>query len=153
MPNSGSGPKPGRESGKGKSGAYVFREIFQSRAYNSLTKYSPILLTHIIGAQRFSKRNGKGPSVVTNPNELMLSYSYAKKMWGITQPRMTRAFDELLAKGFIALTHQGGGYDGDGSKYKLVERYKEWEPGKVFEVRPTDVHRGFQGGKKQKQHT
>jgi hypothetical protein len=66
----------------------------------------------------------------------------------VTQPRATRGFDELLAKGFIELVHHGGGYQKDQSIYGLSSNWLLWKKRTVFSERPTVFKRGFQGGRK-----
>jgi hypothetical protein len=66
----------------------------------------------------------------------------------VTQPKATRGFDALLAKGFIELKHQGGGYQKDQSVYALSSQWLHWKKSVVFFKRPTIFKRGFQGGRK-----
>ncbi len=46
--------------------------------------------------------------ICVNEDQIKLSYIELEKL-GITQPRATRGFDDLLAKGFIKIEHHGGG--------------------------------------------
>lgn len=88
-----------------------------------------------------------------NSHELTLSYIELRKL-GITQPRATRGFKELLAKGFIEIVHQGGGYQKDQSVYSLSDKWMFWKKGIVFIERKKTIKRGFQGGQQRSnQHT
>jgi hypothetical protein len=84
---------------------------------------------------------------------LKLSYIELEKL-GITQPRATRGFDDLLAKGFIKIEHHGGGCQKDQSIYSLSNQYLLWKKEKVFSARPDVLKKGFQNRKqRQYQHT
>jgi len=64
--------------------------------------------------------------------------------FGITQPRLTRAIEQLLAKGFITIIHPGGGHRHDKAIYGLSDKYLTWKPGMVIEKREKEsVQRGF----------
>jgi hypothetical protein len=89
-------------------------------------------------------KNGKQKKVCVNANSLSLTYIEAKEKYGITQPRLTRAIDELLAKGFLTCIRQGGAYQQDKSIYGLSDNWRLWRPGTVFETRGKEpVKRGF----------
>ena len=67
------------------------------------------------------------------------------KKYKITIPRLKRAFDELLGKGFLRIVHQGGAYRQDKSIYKLSDEWVFWQPGMILNKRSTsDLKRGFQ---------
>ncbi len=135
-----------KQVGKGK-GTFLERDLFESDAFWALKGAAPQMLIYLLGKRIFPKsRKGR---VCVNENELTLSYIELQKL-GVTQPRATRGFDEMLAKGFIELKHQGGGYQKDQSIYSLSSKYLFWKKGTVFFKRPTVFKRGFQGGKKGK---
>ena len=142
-------PKP-KYIGKGK-GTFVLRELFESPAFISLRGIAPQMLIYILG-KRDIKTTGKS-KICVNADELKLSYIELRKL-GITQPRATRGFNELLAKGFIKLIHHGGGCQKDQSVYGLSNQYLIWKKGKVFSARPNVLRKGFQNGKNCRfQHT
>ena len=130
--------------GKGK-GTFVERDLFESPAFLALAGIAPQMLIYFLGKRDF-KNTGK-TRICVNEKELTLSYIELKKL-GITQPRATRGFDELLAKGFINIEHHGGGYQKDQSIYSLSNQWLLWKKGKVFSVRPDVLKKGFQNGKK-----
>lgn len=107
------------------------------------------------------KRGGSKGFTRTDDNRFTLTYkeiqSYgfrvnkkgAKVKGMITQPKATRAFDELLAKGFIEIVEQGGAYDKHKTQYALVDDYLTWRWGDApIRERKKDFRRGYQGAKK-----
>ena len=88
---------------KAPPGTWVEREIWESKAYCSLKGFAPQLLLYFLGKRQFSRigRKGKKKWVCVNCDKINLTYVEMKK-YGITQPRMTRAIDQLLEKGFIS---------------------------------------------------
>lgn len=142
-------PKP-KLIGRG-TGTFVLRELFESPAFIALSGVAPQMLIYILGKREMPKV-GK-VRICVNEKELKFSYIELEKL-GITQPRATRGFDELLAKGFIKIEHQGGGYQKDQSIYSLSNQYLLWKKGKVFTERPKALKKGFLNSKKIKtQHT
>ena len=128
------------------SGTWLEREMFESIAFLSLKGFAPQLLTLLLSKRYFDKvgRKGKEQRICTNCDSLTLTYLEAEKKYGIKKPRLTRAFDDLLAKGFITIKHQGGGYKQDKSLYGLIKKWLIWKPGVIFEKREKDnVRRGF----------
>lgn len=139
--------------GKGK-GTFVERDVFESDAFWSLTGAAPQMLIYFLGKREFRRTSSKAKQKsCVNADKLTLSYVELGKL-GVTQPRATRGFDELMAKGFITIVHAGGGHQRDQSVYALSTQWMRWKKGTVFSKRPDVVKRGFQGGpKRQKQHT
>ena len=136
--------------GRGK-GTFVERELFESPAFISLRGVAAQMLIYMLGKREFKQAN-KG-RICVNANELKLSYIELKKL-GITQPRATRGFDELLAKGFINLEYHGGCCQKDQSIYSLSNQYLLWRKGMVFSERPNVLRKGFQNiSARQFQHT
>jgi hypothetical protein len=130
-------------------GAYVEAAIFESKAYLSLIGIAPQVLMLFMLKRQFEKapagkREKMGKKICVNSNCLSLTYIEAKNKYGITQPRFTRAIDELLAKGFLTKKHPGGGYQKDKAVYGLSDKYLKWQPGSVIENRKKDpLQRGF----------
>lgn len=133
--------------GRGK-GTFVERDLFESDAFWALSGAASQMLIYFLGKREF-RRTGKKDSkrLCVNTNNLTLSYIELKKL-GVTQPRATRGFDALLAKGFIEIAHAGGGCQGDESVYALSNKWMFWKKGAIFSKRPNVVKRGFQGGPK-----
>ena len=133
--------------GRGK-GTFVERDLFESDAFLSLRGVASQMLIYLLGKREF-KRTGRNSNQreCLNCKELTLSYQELKSL-GITQPRATRGFDELLAKGFIEIKHVGGAYQKDKSVYALSDKWRLWRGGTVFFKRQTHIKRGFQGQNK-----
>ena len=129
--------------GRGK-GTFVERDCFESPAFIALSSVAPQMLIYILGKRDFKQTNKS--RICVNANEIKLSYIELKKL-GITQPRATRGFDELLAKGFINLEYHGGGCQKDQSIYGLSNQYLLWKKGTVFSARPKVLKKGFQNNK------
>ena len=128
------------------SGTFVERELFQSKSFISLSGAAPQVLINFLGKRKFQKYkvNKQKKYVCDNGNSIHFTYVEAQEKLGITQPRFTRAIDDLLAKGFISVVKQGGAGEKDKSVYSLVEKWLLWTPGIVFEIRKRDiVKRGF----------
>ena len=92
------------------------------------------------------KKSKKTKPVFINENSLEMPYVTLKKNWGLNQQAVSRAVDELLAKGFIEIVHQGGLGEHDKARYALIEDYQRWKPKMIpFRTRSRDVRRGYQG--------
>lgn len=134
--------------GSGK-GTFVERDLFESPAFISLGGVAPQMLIYFLGKRDFRKPNKKSKArTCVNEDNLKFSYIELKKL-GITQPRGTRGFDELLAKGFITIKHHGGGCQKDLNVYALSNQWLLWKKGRVIEERPQVMKRGFQNAHKQ----
>lgn len=127
-------------------GTWIERELFESRAFLSLKGFAPQLLVLFLSKRQFEKygRRGKEKRICVNCDSIRFTYIEAKKKYGISKSRFSRAIDELLAKGFIIIVHQGGGYKQDQSIYALSDKWMLWQPEIVFEKRKKmKVQRGF----------
>jgi hypothetical protein len=64
----------------------------------------------------------------------------------MTQPKATRAIDELLAKGFIEIVEYGGAYEKHKSVYALIDDWMNWKVGDTpIRLRKRERQRGYQG--------
>jgi hypothetical protein len=132
-------------------GTWIEREMFESEAYLSLKGFAPQLLTLILAKRQFRNhgRRGKQKKVCINCDKLNITYTEFNNRYGITQPRMTRSIDQLLAKGFLSIVNPGGTYKQDKAIYALSTNWVIWQPGMVFESREREsVARGFCNPKK-----
>jgi hypothetical protein len=133
--------------GRGK-GTFVERDLFESDAFWRLGGAAPQMLIYLLGKREFWRTGKKdNQKCCVNADNLTLSYKELGKL-GVTQPRATRGFDELLAKGFITIAHAGGGCQKDQNVYALSNKWMFWKKGTIFSERPDVVKRGFQGGPK-----
>jgi hypothetical protein len=136
---------------KSPQGTYIERSLFESKAFLSLRGFAPQLLILLLGKRWFDKvgKRGHERRICTNCDSLTFTYVEAEKKYGVTKPTLTRAFDKLLARGFLTIKHQGGGYKQDKTIYGLTENWMLWRPGVVFEKRERDsVQRGFRKPKR-----
>lgn len=130
----------------GNGGTWVERDIFIGQAFLNLRGKSSQILIIFLGKRIFIKVKSKKAkkSLCTNENHITFTYKEAEAL-GFSKPQFTRAIDDLLAKGFIKIVHQGGAFKKDKTIYGLSENWRLWKPGIVFECRKRDcVKRGFQ---------
>ena len=131
----------------GNGGTWLEKELFTSKAFVKLGGCSPQVLIIFYGKRMFikMKSNKSKKSHCTNNNHIAFTYKEAEVL-GISKPKFTRAIDELLAKGFITIVHQGGAYKKDKTYFGLSEKWRLWNDGIVFETREgQDSKRGYQG--------
>ena len=95
----------------------------------------------LVGVNELAEILGVPPS---NCDKLNITYTEFKNKYGITQPRMTRALDQLLEKGFLSIVYPGGTYRQDKAIYSLSTNWMIWQTGIIFEGREREsVARGF----------
>jgi hypothetical protein len=159
-----------KKNGYGK-GTFIETKMFLSEAYLSLgqqdscpyvSSASVHLLTMLLGKRQFSKVPGrKGSQKIqmrSDDNKFTLTYkeiqSYGSRMnkkgeivkGMITQPRLTRALDELLWKGFIEIHVYGGAFEKHKSVYGLSDAWVNWHWGDTaIRERKRDFRRGGKG--------
>jgi hypothetical protein len=145
------------KKGKLKSGTWIKRDMCMSRAYLSLTGFAPQLLSLFL-----LKRDFTANFECRNCHNLTMTYAELENIFnrgnrnpmnekkeGISRPRIIRAIDELLAKGFIEIVHQGGAYKQDKTIFALMDDWCFWHKGLVFRKRPKDTRtRGYRKSKK-----
>ena len=127
--------------------------MYQSDAFLSLKKNSIKLLVALLDARIFEKRSQakdkKGrprKRKCINSESLEMPYGTLEKVYKISLRSIPAAIDELLAKGFIRITHRGGAIKHDKSTYALVNDYLLWRPdSQPFAKRSRIVRRGYQG--------
>ncbi|MEN8134344.1 MAG: hypothetical protein ABFS18_02240 [Thermodesulfobacteriota bacterium] len=137
--------------GKLKSGTWIEREMTMSRAYLSLSGFAPQLLTLFL-----LKRDIDSKYVCQNLTNINMTYAELENIFnngmqnkglpkdGITRPRIIRALDDLMAKGFVELIRRGGMYKQDKSVYALREDWRWWLEGRVVFKREKDTReRGY----------
>ena len=132
---------------------WIERTMIESKAYLSLTGFAPQLLTLVLGKRQFDKqgRKGKEKWICINEDSINITYPEFERKYGITQPRLTKAIDALLAKGFLSRVYPGGLYRHDKARFALIDKWRWWTPGVIFEVREKEqVERGFCKPKKEK---
>jgi hypothetical protein len=127
--------------------------------WSSLKKYPKLLLALLDNRQREpqkkakDKKGNKRKPKFTNEHCLIATYGVLEKIYYIPRSSIKRAFNKLIKKGFIEISHQGGTCDHDKSTYKLLDDYLYWNPKtkklpfQVKEPKPDSIHRGYQGKK------
>ena len=136
-------------------GSYIERELYQSKAFMSLKAFSVKLLILFFDKRKRESRtqakdkkgNRRMPKFI-NLGNIAMPYAEIEKKYGIKRQTITRAIDDLLAKGFIEIRHHGGCCQHDKTIYALVDSWMLWTPSTApFSVRQRDVRRGYQGKK------
>ena len=130
--------------------------MLESKAYLSLTGFAPQLLTIVLGKRRFEKQGRKGKEKwnLVNGDQINITYTEFQREYEITQPKLTRAIDQLLAKGFLTVVHRGGAYRQDKAVYSLSDSWIIWKPGMAIQKREKEqIKRGFCRAEKQNSHT
>ena len=142
-----------------------------SRAFHELGGFAPQLLILLMGKRFKNKKTGE----YTNLDKITMTYAELENIYnqgmsegmkklvaagmrsqakdGITKPRIIRAWDDLLAKGFVEIIHTGGAWKQDKSIYAFREDWRWWKPGQVIRERAPDTRegRGFLKPKKIKE--
>jgi hypothetical protein len=134
-------------------GIFLERELYQSEAFLSLGKNAiKILIALLDNRQREKpseakdKKGNKRKPQFINLGRLEVPYGTLEKVYNINRSSIPRAIDELLAKGFINISHHGGACKHDKTRYALSDNYLLWTPRiKPFEVRPKREKHGYQG--------
>lgn len=99
---------------------------------------------------RPGKRGDNFMERLLNNGELVFTYAEAKRLYGITAPRFSRAIDELVdEKGFIDITATGMGVYKVTTLYAISDRWRlygtpDYKPPEPRPKRP--INRGFQKG-------
>jgi hypothetical protein len=101
----------------------------------------------LMGKRKFAKipdRKGDKVQTRSDDNRFTLTYAELEKR-SISHQLAARAFDELLAKGFIEIIDPGGAFEKHKAVYGLTDEYLFWKPGdKPVRKRQRDVRRGWQ---------
>lgn len=110
-------------------GIYLEAELLNSDAFRSLSKwglhvYLRFLTKRVMGREKHKSKSDSRK--ILNNGEIVFCYSEAEKL-GIPRREFRNALDELIAKGFIDINHQGaGGRSRDSSTYFVGTRWKKW---------------------------
>ncbi len=132
-------------------GIYLEAELLNSDAFRSLSKWALHAYLRFLTKRVMIKLKSKDRSdshSIANNGEIVFCYSEAEKM-GIPRREFRNAMDELIAKGFLDISHQGaGGRSKDMSTYFVGDRWKKWnkpdyKPTKNPRVKDTVQGRGW----------
>ncbi len=99
----------------------------RSKAYWSLKVHVVRALIRFMEKRQLKeRRDSKGNSqwIIMNNGEIIFTYKEAEKL-GINRAQFRNAIDDLIAKGFLEITHHGTG-TGDPSTFWLCERWQAY---------------------------
>ncbi|MEW5804935.1 MAG: hypothetical protein AB1847_22850 [bacterium] len=120
-----------KEERKKKSSPYTYveKELFKSSAWLSLSGIAPqvytiFLLKRVVTIH--NRKKGHDRKECINSQELVFTYTEAKEKYGITQPRFSRAIDDLIGKGFIDVVKSAGGLFKEATLYGLSDRWRKY---------------------------
>jgi len=140
----------GRKTKRRAGPVYVERELIDSSAFMDLGGKSPQVLMLFLAKRRMERVpvGGDRKWSCTNNGEIEFTYAEAEKR-GLSRKQFARALDDLIDRGFVDITHHGGGLLKDASTYALSDRWRKWGTSEFEEkTRPKDNRRlGFQDPK------
>lgn len=123
----------------------VERELIASRAFLTLTGAAPAVYLLFLCRRKVGKRykgggKHKAPDILNN-GRITFTYREAQSRFGYTAPKFTRALTQLIEHGFLDVTHDGGGLEGDTTRYALSDRWQAYgtpafKPAKRTKGRP-----------------
>lgn len=125
--------------------------LLRSPVYRSLSKWAMLAYMDFLRKRKMEEVKSKNRSsvwIIKNNGEIVYPYSDAGKK-GIGSREFCNAIDELIAKGFLDITHQGsGGRSGDMTKYFIDDRWKDhgtpsFRPAKNPRVKDSRKGRGW----------
>jgi hypothetical protein len=105
------------------------REMFQSKAYRTLTKTAILILGDFMLKRQMVEEKHKNRSStwrIENNGRIIYTYREAKKM-GISESSFQRAIDQLIAHGFLSVEQTGAGVERAATLYALDERWRDYE--------------------------
>ena len=120
-----------------KYAGYFTYEIFVSAAFRKLKPAAKDILIQVyfeVEMTSKSKRNKKYVPIVTNRNDIRLTYKEIQYRLGYSEKTIWDAFKQLLAHGFLKVVKHGGGAKGDFQIYGITEDWRKWEKDQV--IRP-----------------
>lgn len=120
--------------------AYLTYELFMSDAFRHLKPAARDILIQVYYEVEFAskkKRNQKYAPVVTNRDEIVLTYKEINARLGYSEKTIWQSFKQIIAHGFLKIIKYGGGSKGDYQVYGIVEDWRKWKPGEVVrDIRP-----------------
>ena len=131
---------------------YIPKEMLSSPAYRSLSRVAMLLLQDFL-AKRIMKRGSKKTWFCENNGNIIFPFREAVRK-GYSKDQFRNGIDELQAKGFLDITHQGKGGRkplkglSDCSTYLIDGRWKqygtpEFKPARKPRRKDTRKERGW----------
>lgn len=106
------------------------KNLIRSQTFRSLSKWSVLVYLDFLRKRQMEQVKSKNRSsswIIRNNGEIVYPYSEAEKK-GIGRREFRNAIDELIAKGFLDITHYGsGGRSGDMTQYFIDDRWQEYD--------------------------
>jgi len=108
------------------------QQLIKSQAWLELRGYAQAVYLLFRCKCQIQKRKGRPgkkdnlSKIVANNGELVFTYNEAKKKYGITYPRFSRAIGELIEKGFIDIAATGMGVHKVTTLYAISERWQDY---------------------------
>lgn len=127
----------------------AFLSLGQSGTSPIVTGISKDILFNLLFKRKYGKYKKKGQEIWKRSDDNRFTMTYKELTnapYRYTKTKITRAKDELLAKGFINIVNRGGATKKDKAIVELVDDWKKWRVGdKPIRTRAMDAHRGYQG--------
>ena len=154
---------------KNSKGIRLEKNLLRSNAFRSMSKWSILVYLDFLRKRKYSqvRRKGNMDWIFTNDGEIVYPYLEAERK-GIGRREFRNALDELIAKGFLDISHMGiggrkridnnGRVIGDMTTYIISERWKNYgkptfKPPKIERKKDTRTGRGWAVyNQKQKKH-
>ena len=118
-----------------------------SEAFYTLSSNGKTLLIYALMKRKWmrtsSKKGGKKKTEYIK-DHFEMTYRDLEKKYKLKNSQISRALDELLARGFFKFIHQGGYCKGNKAIYELDDKWQFWNKGVVFSKRDKIFNRGFQ---------
>jgi hypothetical protein len=121
---------------------FIEKEILRSKAFKELpgTAIQVLMWFYLKRKLKNMGSRGKEKWVITNNDEIVFSYAYAEKKYGLTRVRFSRALTKLIELGFIDIAYHGGGMMGDCTLYGISERWRKYGTDQfILQSRPKDT--------------
>ena len=110
-----------------KKPIYFDRKILRSEAYRALEgEVAPKYLVELLGRRQMHYIKARKKWTAKNNGQIVFPYADGLRLFGVSSGRHLRALRELNAKGFIDVTHFGGGMEGDATTFAMSNRWKQY---------------------------
>lgn len=105
-----------------EKGAFYWNELWFSEAYKTLpSKARDLLQCFLTELRKKHVSMGKRKEwAVINNGDISFTESSFRKLTGCSKETYRRSIHQLITRGLIELTYQGGSGQGDRSKYKIL---------------------------------
>ena len=105
-------------------GYYYKNELWNSEAYDELTKYArdllQALLTQLKRANVRNRSKRRKEWIIVNNGKISFTMAQFIELKGSSKASYIRARNQLIKNGLIKQTYVGGNYPGDCSKYEIL---------------------------------